>query len=629
MDKKISINDSLVALKGIGEKTAKTFENLGVTSIKDLIEYLPFRLEDRTNEREIVTLRYNEPSVISAVITNVSTRRSKKGRLIIQAKITDSSGSINALWFNQRYILKLLKLRRKITIYGEKRVSKPLGNPFFVNAIIDTPEILPVYRRSKTLTQYAIRTAIKNALVFAPNTPRFNLIKNCHLKPSEELLNRSWRLISYEEIYKYARKVYQQQSERKKIFRKSFEIKTEQLKNFSKKLGLELTKSQRITAWEIINDCRNNYPMRRLLYGEVGSGKTAVAQIVTANYVFNNKKIAILSPTVALADQTFGQFSKFFVDVALLTGKTKSDTTTSKIVIGTHALLFNKELLKRFDLIIVDEQQKFGVEDREKIISINKKVDLLMLSATPIPRTLAQTIFGNVDISYLLEKPAHQKPIISKIVLRDSYYEELQERLKNGEQGYVICPLINNENEELQGLFELNERKTVIQEAKKLGEIFSDVKVGYIHGKLSEKEKISTLNKFKNQEIQILVGTTVIEVGINSPNATWMVIENAESFGLSTLHQLRGRIGRGDKQSTCYFVSSKNDNDRLKAILNTSNGLELAQLDLELRGMGDLIGIEQSGKLQLKKSVWNNINFITKVFNDARNNIVGDDLAEI
>ncbi|HSX41897.1 MAG TPA: ATP-dependent DNA helicase RecG [Candidatus Saccharimonadales bacterium] len=634
------LNSPVGDLPGVGPKIAESLKNLGVQTVEDLLFYLPSRLEDWSNVQKIQSLRAGEEAVIQAEIKKVSSRKSRAGRLIIQAKVADESGEINALWFGQRYLLGLLKPGEEYFLYGQKRLSAPLGHPFFVKKIITKPEVAPIYRSSAGLTQAAWRKLFANCryvfkhipeplpaeIIKAEKLPALaRCLEAAHFPTALNDVSPAQQRLGFDELLLLALAITAQKAERQKLKASAVPVDRPFLKEFSEALGFQLTDGQRRAAWEIIQDLNQPQPMRRLLYGEVGSGKTAVAAIAIASVLKAGQRAIILAPTTALAAQHLATFQQFLAPsgftVALLTGEQKAGFATADLVVATHAAFYQMGKFSNVGLIIIDEQHRFGVEERQKLLTDIPQRHILMMTATPIPRSLAQTIFGSLDITYLRGKPAHQQKITTTIFLpeeRAITEKAIERRLANNESGYVICPLIE-EVDEATDLFSL-ERKAVTSEAKRLKERFPLARIGVLNGRLKEADKQKIITKFRQGEVDILVSTTVVEVGIDNPNASWILIEDADRFGLSQLHQLRGRVGRGSRASVCFLADSGSGEigqARLQALVETDDGLELAEADLRLRGPGELTGLSQSGLPALRYADWADAERIRRIFTIA------------
>lgn len=620
----LSLSDPLTKLRGVGESVAEKFKRLRVSTIGELLELLPFRFEDYTRLSPIKQLPYGELRTIRGRVKSVHTRRSKKGVLIIQASLEDESGSINALWFNQRFILKELRVDTTVMLWGEKRPVSAMGMPFFVKKIIPATTVAPIYPSTAQLYQSTIKRLIEKALIELESIPdlvpanyreRYGLptrqaaLTHAHLAPSDQSLAVAKRLLGFEELLVLALQIQLARRQRQIIKASPIIIDEETLKAIASSFPFRLTNSQRKVAWQIIQDMTKPVPMNRLLYGEVGSGKTAVAILVAAAVIASGRRVAWLNPTTLLASQQASSIRQIvsplgFV-VALVTGNSKEQVADAKIIIGTHALLNSSVELNDIGLVIIDEQHRFGVEQRQQLLGRHPEANVLMMTATPIPRTLAQTVFGHLDVSYLTEKPANRQPV-ETIVFEENKRQEIVELITNkinaGEPGYVICPLIVGSTSNDLTLFK-DERKTIANQESWLKECLPQARIAVIHGRVAPDKRDQILQAFKSGEYDILLSTTVVEVGIDNPQATWILIEEADRFGLSTLHQLRGRIGRGAKSATCYLAfnsTSELAQKRLELFAHTTDGLEIAQIDLELRGPGELIGMEQSGLPPLK-----------------------------
>jgi len=628
----LSLTSTVGELKGVGPASQAALEQLGIVSVQDLLEYLPFRLEDRSKLVEINQLRFDEFSVIRGQVGAVSSRKSQKGTLIIQAKITDETGSIPALWFNQRYILRFLKKDDQVLLYGAKKVAPKLGNPFFVKAIIAKPEVLPIYHSSAGLTQNQLRrlfrqikpiiSQMRSLLPNQPDKTKQILLERCHFDSSETSLGQLRRWLAEEELLLLALKILANQQIQKR--QETLVVDVKPLKTVVDNLPFKLTDGQRQTAWEIIQDLASETVMRRILYGEVGSGKTIIAFLAAAAAIQAGQQVAFLAPTTTLAIQQAESAKKFFeplgYKVALVIGSLKEDSDHVDLIVGTQAVLGRKEQLDRLGLVIIDEQHRFGVRDRQELLQNRPEVALLMMTATPIPRSLAQTIFGHLAISYLRGRPAHQKEVKTVIFEpkeRLGVEKEIRTRLERGEPGYVICPLIQSPNEEVVETLFGQERKAISSEEKRLKKEFPNSTIGVLHGRLKNEQKEKILTNFKNGEIDILLSTTVVEVGIDNQRASWILIEEADRFGLSQLHQLRGRVGRGTAESICFLADSQTSpigRERLEALCQTTDGLELAEKDLALRGPGEIIGFEQSGLPSLRFADWRDVELIKAAF---------------
>ncbi len=643
------LNDSVSSLNGVGESIAAKLVNLDISTINSLCFYLPSRIEDLSHLTTISSLRPNEETVIQGEILRISSRRSQKGALIIQAQLFDDTGSISVLWFNQRFLLQQLRPGQKLYIVGAKKIAPKLSNPFFAKKIIAELGFVPIYPTTAGLTQGKIRTLIKQCspacqqiasllpTVYSKELGFPELgsqLARSHFQPKEEELAALKRRLGFEELFLLALRIRAAKKANPSLKGKSYKVDETLLQKLIGTLPFGLTASQKKAAWEIISGFNQASPTTRLLYGEVGSGKTAVALLVATLMWSNGQKVAWLNPTVSLAHQQAEVLIKYLsplgVKVALVTSDQKVDATKADVIIGTQAILHRHQQIKNLGLVIADEQHRFGVEQRQLLLEKNPDAHLLMMTATPIPRSLAQTVFGHLAITYLTEQPKHQKPTQTIIFSEDGRQNveaEIKKRLTQGESGYVICPLIKTKEEVVTSLLAV-ERKAVSSELKRLEQEFPGTTIITLHGKLSADAKAAALEKFKATTPSILLSTTVVEVGIDNQQASWMLIEEADRFGLAQLHQLRGRIGRGETASVCFMSNSQTSDigqERLRTIAKTTVGLELAEADLRLRGPGEIIGLEQSGLPALRYADWSNIDQVKKAFAIAQE-IIDDGL---
>jgi len=634
----LTLSNRVEELSGVGDLLAKKLHKLGVFTVKDLLELLPRRLEDRSQLTFIRGLPFQRPTVIAGQVESIHSRRSQRGILIIDAKIKDQTGSISALWFSQRYLLGQLKVGTDVMLYGEKRIAPSLGNPFFVKKIIKSLEVAPVYPATAGLNQATVSRLIKSVRGLIKTFPdivpeqtrhqygltsRALAIEACHFATKETDLKPALALLAFEELLVLSTQVLEAKRARLELPGQGIDIKPDKLKAITAALPFQLTSGQRQSAWQIIQDLAQNHPMYRLLYGEVGSGKTAVALMAAVAICQSGRQMVWLNPTAILVAQQAEAIKRIVtplgLTVAVVTGAKKEAHFEADIIIGTHALLDPKIKFRELGLIIVDEQHRFGVEQRQIILDRHPNTHLLMMSATPIPRSLAQSIFGFLDITYLLDKPPGQQKIetvIFKSEDRDSVETAIEFKIAKGEPGFVICPLINPTSGLTPTLFE-GERKAVIAEELRLKKRFPKARIGVVHGKIPATKREELLQQFKAGEIDILLSTTVVEVGIDNPRATWILIEEADRFGLAQLHQLRGRIGRGQQSATCYLaatIETELAKQRLNVLVESTDGLAIAEADLRLRGPGELVGQEQSGLPLLKYANFSDTELIANAF---------------
>lgn len=635
-------------IKGVGPETARKLEKLGVVNVYDLLTFWPRRYDDYS---EVLPIKDIKPGVVTikAKIESVKTRRVRRGMHITEAVIRDESSAIRVVWFNQPYREKYFKTPSKT---GSNLATSldPVGKEYYFSGLYDfsfnrytlqnptveeakefttnTARIVPIYPQTKGLDSRVIRNALAEVTSMfqeLPETlPKFIIKSNnlstfaeaalqLHWPENQEKLDEARERIGFEEIFAY---VLAGQMN-KKLIENEIALKIEFDQAFAKEytaaLPFELTPAQKQAAWEILQDINKETPMNRLLEGDVGAGKTVVAAFGAFLAAKQGIQTAVMAPTELLARQHAQTLANLLepsgIRIGLLTAavKGKAKTTLKQqlkdgevdIVIGTHALLQETVEFKRLGLIVIDEQHRFGVKQRQKLVDKGIKIPhILSMTATPIPRSLALTVYGDLDISIINQKPKNRLPIETALWSpnsRPQLYQIIDDEIKEGRQVFVVCPLIDDS--------EGSEVKSVNEEVKrlKIGH-FKHRRIGTLHGKMKDDEKAETMQQFADGKIDLLVSTTVIEVGIDIPNASVMLIEGADSFGLAQLHQLRGRVGRSSAQGYCYLIlsNSQKPSKRLRAMEGTTDGFKLAQMDLELRGPGAIYGSRQHGTLDLK-----------------------------
>lgn len=620
----------LTSLSGVGAKRAGLFEKLGVTSVGGLLNYYPKTYEDWSDVIKIREAKSGDICCVKAVLgTPIVDSFSRNGVIMSSGMVYDETGSLKVLFFNNRYISGMLKLGKEYLFRGkftDDGYGPQLTSPVF-SPSSEENALQPVYRQTAGLISKTISNCVKQALGLLPeqiNDPLPKLVRDtfalCGLREalvqihfpgnSEQLYDARKRLVT-EELLVLNLGMRSLKEHTRGV--SGVKISADYSEEFSAKLPFTLTKAQKHAISDCVNDMLSKTsPMNRLVQGDVGSGKTAVAASVCYTVIKNGFQAAFMAPTEILARQHYETFKKFFentdIKVSLLTGtlkeREKKELRSSlaegeiNLVIGTHALITDKTEFKNLGLAVTDEQHRFGVSQRSKLLGKGSNPHLLVMSATPIPRTLGLIIFGDLDISVIDELPPGRKPV--KTVLRteaqrDKIYSFIRSEVSKGRQAYIVCPLV--EEGELDGVASAEEYA-----AELMLKEFSDISVGIVHGKLKSDEKEAVMSDFAANKYSVLVATTVIEVGVDVPNATVMVIENAERFGLSQLHQLRGRVGRGDAQSYCILISEARSDitrARLNVMCATDNGFEIADEDLKMRGPGDFFGSRQHGLPQL------------------------------
>lgn len=625
------LDSSVETIKGVGPETAKRFTMLGVETVYDLLTFWPRRYEDYS---EIVLINDMKPGAVTvkARLESIKTKRVRRGLHITEAVIRDESSAVRVVWFNQPYREKYFKSGKEYYFSGLYDFSYNryvLQNPSVEEDkefTKNTARIVPVYQQTKGLDSRQIRSALAECVSLfktlgeslpAEIIEEHDLItfaeaaKQLHWPESQEALQQARDRVGFEEVFAYilAGKLSRQEHESEVALQIQFD--EQKAKEYVELLPFTLTPAQKQAAWEILKDIDKEHPMNRLLEGDVGAGKTVVATFAAVMAAHNGVQTAFMAPTELLARQHARTLADLLentgVSVALLTSAVKARAKSTlkaqlesgdvDIVVGTHALLQDSVKFKRLGLVVVDEQHRFGVKQRQKLVDKAGKVPhILSMTATPIPRSLALTVYGELDISIIASKPSNRLPIETYIWSPNSMaqlYDSVEDELRVSRQAFVICPLIE----------ESDESKSVLSEAKKLQKtVFKDWVVEPLHGKMPDEDKAMIMQKFADGKIDVLVSTTVIEVGIDVPNATVMIIEGADQYGLAQLHQLRGRVGRGEHQAYCYLIpsSSQKPSKRLRAMETARDGFKLAELDLEIRGPGAIYGARQHGKLDLK-----------------------------
>ncbi len=617
---------------------ARRLEKLGITKLEDFLFHSPFRYDDYRLVSKISDVQVGETVTIQGKILEIKNQYAR--RFVIQkARVDDGSGVLDITWFNQPFIVKSLSPGNKISLSGKIKSLHPrpqIDSPDFEipnGQTLHTARLVPVYPETRGVSSKWLRRQVykileenKNELPeFLPNEilGKYKLLNfekalwQVHFPDNFELAERGKERLSFDEFFLlHLSSLFRKKEWENKLYQKPLMVKRfkKEVDNFIKKLPFELTNSQQKVLTEIFSDLEKPTPMNRLLQGEVGSGKTVVATIAMYVAYLNGQKSILMAPTEILANQHYktvqNLLSPFGIKVELLTGTKKIKQKNWDILVGTHALLF-KQNFDDVGLVVVDEQQRFGVEQRSILRKRGESPNFLTMTATPIPRTVALTLHGNLSLSQLTEMPKERKKVRTWLVpaaKRNPAYDWIKKQIKEtNSQVFIICPFI-------EGSESLTTVKAATKEFDRLQKnIFPRLNLGLLHGKLKSKEKEKIMEQFKNKEIDILVATPVVEVGIDFPNATIILIEGSERFGLAQLHQLRGRVGRGEKQSYCLLFTetfSEAAFKRLKSLETLYNGAQLAELDLKLRGPGQIFGTMQHGIQNLKVASFSDFGLI-------------------
>lgn len=657
-------DQSIETLKGIGEKTAKLFEKVGIRTIDDLLHYYPNGYDTYGEPKAIGELSEDETGAVEGFLKSGATGVHINGLSIVQATISDMTGKLRLVWYHMPYLKNTLRPDSHFIFRG--RVIRKKNGLTMEQPQMFKPEayeellssMRPVYAQTKGLGNKTITSAVEQALAirtlerdYLPASLRISnelaeynfAIEHIHFPANEEDLRFARKRLVYDEFFFFLLAVRHLKEKRQNI-RSPFHVeKQEECRRLLKDLPYRLTNAQLRTLEEVLGDLKSGSVMNRLIQGDVGSGKTIIAVLALLAVCENGYQGALMVPTEVLARQHYESVAELFVahgvekKVILITGSMtakekrlayeKVASHEADIIIGTHALIQEKVVYDNLALVITDEQHRFGVAQREMFGNKGQMPHVLVMSATPIPRTLAIILYGDLDISVIDELPANRLPIKNCVVdksYRPRAYRFIENEVKNGRQAYVICPMVEES--------EMIEAENVLDYTKILRENLPGIRVEYLHGKMKGKEKNKIMEEFAAGNIQVLVSTTVIEVGVNVPNATVMMIENAERFGLAQLHQLRGRVGRGDKQSYCIMVNAsgnKEKNRRLEVLNKSNDGFYIASEDLKLRGPGDLFGIRQSGDLEFQLAdIYTDAVTLKKVSEDVNRLLARDENLE-
>ncbi len=667
-----SLNSNLQEIAGVGEKTSKLLKKLGLNTVLDLIFYFPFRYEQYKESESLKDLESGENIRVEGELLLIKTRRGKRrGLWITEAILSRGDEDLKVIWFNQPYISKTLKPGDKLILKG--KIGASYGQPTMMSPEYervntfkyelkktdstndDDKTFHPVYHLTEgSLSQKQLRNIIEKVINLSSSIkewlpleinsglkliPLNEALIKIHFPKNEVDILKSKERLAFSNLFLRQLKSQSIKHSLKKRNAPPIKFKEKETRDFVNSLPFKLTNDQKKTAWEILKDLEKDKAMSRLLEGDVGSGKTLVVTIAMLNTALNKKKAALMVPSEILASQHFKTISKLLasypIEIALKTRSYKiNDYKTADIIIGTQSLIQEKAMIKNLGLVVVDEQHRFGVNQRKRIIDLNKEKGelphFLSLSATPIPRSLSLALYGDLDLSLINELPVGRKKTITKVLKeeeRNSCYDLIKEKLKAGQQAFFVYPLISSSDK--------ISFKSVKDDYDRIAnDIFKDFKVELIHGKIKKEEKEKIMSDFSDKKIDILMATTVIEVGIDVPNATLIVIEGADRFGLSQLHQLRGRVNRSDQESFCFLFPSKDDLknektiERLKALENHHKGIDLAKIDLDLRGSGEVFGSLQSGFLDLSALSLFSLETIKKSRDFAQKIIESDEYLE-
>ncbi|OQY20957.1 MAG: DNA helicase RecG [Chloroflexi bacterium] len=620
------LDSPVTALRGVGSHQSERLGRLGVQTIRDLLYLFPYRYDDYSQLKPVNRLEYGEDVTLIAQVKEARVRQTRGGGSLFKVVLSDGTGSIEATWFNQPYLADKIRRGRQIVVSGH--VDEYLGRLCFTspewelmqNELLHTARLVPIYPLTKGIGAKWLRGLMKRAVNYWPKRLPDHLpesvmreagllnletaIAQIHFPDDNGLLKRARHRLAFDELFVLQIGLLHRRHLWRSEPGKSLPVDDSALDNFVRRLPFELTNAQQRALRQIVADLRSDRPMNRLLQGDVGSGKTVVAAAAMALAVAAGGQAALMAPTEILAEQHLSNLKPQIPNLRLLTGSVTGPEREEiyagladgsvDVVVGTHALIQESVQFKSLALAVIDEQHRFGVSQRAALRQKGYNPHLLVMTATPIPRSLELTLWGHLDVSTIDEMPPGRKPIVTRLILpteRERAYSFVRSQIEKGRQAFIICPLVE-ESDKI-------EAKAAIEEYERLQKyIFSDLRLGLLHGRMKGEEKEGAMAQFVRGELDILVATSVVEVGIDVPNASVMLIEGADRFGLAQLHQFRGRVGRGEHDSYCLLVSgspSSEAQERLQTVEATDDGFELAQKDLEMRGPGEFLGARQSG----------------------------------
>lgn len=634
------LDKPLSTLSGVGYRMSSNLKRLGLETIRDLIYHFPHRYDDFRNGGDVSTIELDTPVTLTGqiwTIKNIFTRNRKR---ITQALFNDGANTITLVWFNSHWLTNQLHPGDQVRISGKVsrlRSGLQMTMPVWEKVLgesqgIHTGRLVPIYPETTGITSKWLREKVTRVLdevgmeleETLPDKVRGNkvglkeAIQEMHFPSDLDSLDQARQRLAFEELFYIQLATLKVRREwQAENLSEPIKIDVKYVDEFVKELKFKLTGAQQRVLNQLVDDLANEKAMNRMVQGDVGSGKTVVAAALMYGLAKSGWRSVLMAPTEVLAIQHVNSLRKWFdelgISVGLQTGSVKIKDEVPDIVVGTHALIAEKFKIDRVGLVVIDEQHRFGVNQRNKLRELAEVPHFLSMTATPIPRTVALTMYGDLDLSIIDEMPVDRKPVKTYLVpqtKRSDAYKFIDRKLEEGDQAYVVVPLIEESE-----MIDVKAAKTEFENLKK---IFVNRRLALLHGKMKSQEKTEVLDEFKSGKCDILVSTSVVEVGVDVPNATIMVIEGAERFGLASLHQLRGRVGRGVKESFCFlFMSedSQSEISRLKTLTQTNNGLELAELDLKIRGSGEVFGKRQSGRFELKVATLADIELV----NEARN----------